>query len=544
MIKSLPILLFFLPVVCFAQPKITTSTAFETDSKGTLSTLGLLKTGQGDNFLMVYRSAKLGSRFGPPKVHYTWAADVFTPDLKKLSGSELKKIEFPDGEDAEYGFAVNFGGGPYLLLQEHKKKEGKMIVYHCAIDQTGAIGKPKRLGSYSVREEESGSYRGVHISPDSATLLLIFLPSLEDPKDPISFIAFDRNWSTLQTGKLPMPNIDANILIKGIYFGEHSEIWMPAWVKANDQESLQQELWVWRDLKAAPQRIDVQLAPDKLITDMDIARSETDGAIYVAGLYGAHSKKALKSMFRSSASSPRDKHPAQGTFFLKIDPEKQTIDTRHEAPFRSQALRFWALSEKDIEKGEGISILGVQEIAPQPDGSIFFTVEQYFEDAGSPINPANPTGLRHSGGPRCGPAIAVHYDASGKQDQEVLLKKQVMSVHGSGVGHRMFTHRGAALFVYNDHEDNIARPPEQNSGLKPCRVADVEGMVMGQKDAFTAMYYVDKAGRGNPKALFNFKEAGYWFDRHACLKLSPTRYILGCDGRTGQYGLLRVDMPE
>jgi hypothetical protein len=136
---------------------------------------------------------------------------VITPDLKRLSNNEPIKIEFPDGDDIETGYALDFGG-PSLLLQQHKKKEKKMIVYRCPLGPDGVIDKPKRVGDYYAWKREEGSKEFQLISSDSSLLLLALKPPEKDKDEPISFTIINREWKQVREGKLKMPGINAEIL--------------------------------------------------------------------------------------------------------------------------------------------------------------------------------------------------------------------------------------------------------------------------------------------------------------------------------------------
>lgn len=539
MLKLLPFLL--LPVVLQAQPRITPSPTFETN--GNASTVGLLKSGQGDNLLLVYRSFKK-DRIGFKGYLFSWAADAFSPDLKRLSNNEPDKIEFPDGEDAETGFAIDFGG-PGLLLQQHLKKEKKMVVYHCAINPEGVIGKPKRVADYASWKQEDGAQESHLLNADSSLLLLALKPPRKEKDEPISYTILNREWKNVREGKLKMPGIDAEILSGDLLLATDTSIWMAAWVREKGQEnSVRQEIWVWRNPTKPPQRIDMALSGERVITDMILTQSKQDGTVYVGGTFAAASKGALKGLFKP-AIPPLDHHPEQGSFFVKID-KAGTVMTKQPAMFRESTFRFWGLNPSDVKKGDGVNVIKPRKIWLQPDGSAWLTLEEYYEDPGSApgMVPGTTGALARSGGPRGGPAIAVRFDPEGKSQQELLIPKRAWSIHGSGMGYLLLAHKGQLAFLYNDHEDNLKRTAKEAGNLKPCKIADDDGMAMGQQDACTVLYFVDHKGQGKAQKVFGFKEAGYWFDPYSVFQLSPTRYIIGCDGRSGQFGLLRVDWPE
>jgi hypothetical protein len=138
----------------------------------------------------------------------------------------------------------------------------------------------------------------------------------------------------------------------------------------------------------------------------------------------------------------------------------------------------------------------------------------------------------------------VHFDPGGKPQPELLIPKATGSVNGSGMGHFMMAHKGQLAFLYNDNEKNLKRDIKTATGLRLGRVADFSGIPMGQQDVCTALYFIDEKRQGKGQKLFGIKETRYWFDPYSVYQVSPTRYIIGCDGRSGQFGLLRVDWPE
>lgn len=533
--------LLLLPSILLCQPKITLSPAFET--KGNALTFGLLKSGASENLLLVYRTHKWGNRMIGQDYVYFWAADVFSPDLKRLTDNKPEKLDFPDGEDVATGSVCDFGG-PNLVVQQQKRKEKKMVVYRCPIGPDGRISPPKRVGDYDAWKSYDGLQKFSLISPDSSLLLLALKPPEKNRDEPISYIIFNREWKQVREGKLKMPGIDAELLSGDFLLASDTSIWMPAWVREKGREELvRQEIWVWRNPATPPQRIDVALSGERVITGMTLTQS-TNGLIYAGGTFAASTKNALKGLFKP-AVPPLDHHPEQGAYCIKIN-DVGTIVAKESTLFRDSTFQFWKVSPSDVQKGDGINVIGPRRIYLQPDGSAWLTLEEYYDERGSiPGTVPGTTGaLAHSGGPRGGPAIAVRFDADGKPQQELLIPKRAWSIHGSGMGYLLLTHQGQLAFLYNDHEDNLKRTAKVAGDLKVCKIADDSGMATGQQEACTALYFVDGKGQGKAQKLFGFKDTRYWFDPDTWFQVSPTRYIIGCNGRSGQFGLLRVDWPE
>jgi len=529
--------LLFFPVILSSQPVVTQSEPFETSD--VTSTVGLMPNGQSDNLLLIYRTMGK-NRIGWPGFYYRWAADVISPDLKRLSKNEPKKIEFPDGEDAESGYAIHFGG-PGLLFQQHKKKEKKMLVYRCAIEADGTIGKPKLICDYYAWKLDITSKEYRTLSSDSSLLLVAHKPPENAEDEPVSYTIINQEWKQVREGKLGMPSINAEILSGDLFLAADTSIWMPVWLREEDNDDVvRQELWVWRNPAAPPQRIDVSLSDEKIITGMILVQSPHDGYIYLGGAFANASKKVQKSLFKLQFP-PLDNAPEQGSFLIKIN-ASGNIESKQAEIFREPTFSYWEVKPADVKKGSGIDLVSPWKIYPKPDGSAWLNLEVFYKTPGSS---AGTTGaLSHSGFFHSGPIIAVHYGQNGKSSQELLIPKYALSSHGSGMGHLMLFYQGKMAFLYNDNEKNQSREIKDASDLKPGLIADVSGIPRGQKEACSTLFYQDEKNTFKTQKLFNFKETKYWFDPYSVHQISPTSYIIGCDGRSGVFGLLRVDWKE
>ncbi|MCB9330692.1 MAG: hypothetical protein H6574_06390 [Lewinellaceae bacterium] len=534
MIKSLSFLLIFLPVVCLAQPEYTTSPTVETESKGIINVLGLLRTGENNNVLAVYRSSERGEWM---KMRYLkWAADVFDSDMEKVNGNVLKEIKLPNKKDPNADVAINFGGKPWLILLQFQKRPKRIVLYRCPIDPDGAIGTPEEFGSCPIEKE---GYRmqeyGLLVAPDASKLLFVYYPSPDSFKDPISFAVFDNNWNQQQSGFFNLPKLGSDLRVDHAFFAPNGTIYMPAWTALGQNRGILQELWVWQDPTSEPKRIDVKLDPDKLITNMKISHGP-DGNLYVGGVWSQASKYNLRMV---PVEAMQD---VQGHFFLKIDPTTYTILSKNTATFSDAIFSFWKISPSEVtEKGRGVKRLYIEETRALPDGSFWFTMEQF---SSQPLGLSDKPDHLDFPNPVSGPVIIIKYGPDGALQVETLVKRQIMSVKGSGNGHLLFPYADNALLLYNVHKDDISDEPENYGLLRYCRVADIEGIPKWQQEANSAVFNLTSRNSGTTKALFNFEEKEYWFDPSAWLQVSPTSLLVGCDGRNGNYGLIRVDWPE
>ncbi|MEZ4939326.1 MAG: hypothetical protein R3D58_00570 [Saprospiraceae bacterium] len=534
MIKSLHHHLAPPPAVGAAQPAVTASLSFQAESKGIIKMLGLLHAGVNDMVLAVYRSSECSNRATMHQVK--WAVDVFTSDMEKVKGNALQAIALPNMEAPDAEFAINFGGKPWLILLRFQKKPHRMVLYRCPIDLEGMIGSPEEFGSYPVEKVEYPvSEHGLLVAPDASKLLFVYYPSSDSFNDPVSFALFDSNWSQLQSGYFNLPQMGYELRVGQAFFAPDNTIWMPSWTALEQNNGVLQDLWIWQDPAMRPKRIDVRLDPDKLITSMKISLG-TDGKLYVGGVWAQATKKNLRAVPVEAAQY------AQGCFFLKIDPDNQVILSKTTATFSDTLFRFWSLGETEVnENGLGIKHLCVGETKPVSDGSFWVTMEVNL------INPAfaaNPSGGAAYPKPFSGPVIIVKYGPDGTLQSEILVKRQIMSVEGSGNGHLLLPYADSGLLLYNVHQDDISDEPQHFGQLRLCQVVDIEGLAMWQQDSTAAALDLSSTPNGTATILFNFKEKEYWFDPSAWLQVSPTRLIVGCDGRNGNYGLIRVDWPE
>ncbi|MCB0533485.1 MAG: hypothetical protein H6574_15625 [Lewinellaceae bacterium] len=544
MLKSLNFLFAFLPAICLAQPTFTTSPAFETGSKNPVSTRGIFKTGTDDNVLVVYRSTKVVSSFTGKKEYNTWAADVFTPDFERLKKNELEKLEMPNGEPEDYCSAVYFSGAPCLIAQQYHKKEKKMHVFRCAISPEGKIAPAVQIGSYpALQVPDLFSELEFYSNPDSTELLSVFMPSSWHYRDPVSFVTFDKNWEVKQSGTFNLPKRGLDVHVKNPYIDTDSAVWMPAWTELPKGGGIKQEIWIWQNPESEPESIDLKLDDEKLITDIKITRAETAGMLYIAGTYTKATKKALKSVPRLGS------HHAQGVFCIKLEAKTRSIQSVFMAPFTLATLKFWGVDAKEFSKGSGIQLLSTEEVIPQGDGSVVLFLEQAFVSMPSYNALSRPgnTQFYSVNAPsreHLGSALVLQFGPDGALKTESIVKKRLKAFVDSGVGHRIFNVQKNTLLLFNNHIDNITEPASRYSFLKTCFVTGSIGDLMDQLGAITAMHFLDAQGKTESKMVFNFNDTKYWFNPSACMQVGPARYLVGCDGPEGKFGLLRIDMPE
>lgn len=539
------IFLLLFPVILEAQPVVTQSEPFE--SNDVTTTIGLMRNGQSDNLLLVYRTMGY-DRIGFSSYSYRWAADVFSPDLKRLSTNKTKKIEFPNGKDAETGFALQFGE-PSLVFQQHSKDEKKMHVYLCPIGSDGTIGKPKHICDYYAGKQDIDSKEYLTLNPDSSLLLLAQKPIEAARDEPFSYTILNKEWRQVHEGKLVMPNIDAEILSGDFLLAADTSIWIPVWLREKSNEDIvRQEIWVWRNPTAPPQRIDVSLSDDRLITDMKLVQSPYNGFIYLGGAFANSSKKAKRNMFGTftitlgpPSSNTSDKHPEQGPLLIKLNPEG-TIVSKHSKMFEDASLSYWDLKPADVKKGGGIDHVIPWKILPQPDGSAWLCLEALYK---TPVAGTANTAKGLYEDVRNGPAIIIQYDVDGTPIQELLIPKSSVSSKGGGIGHFMLINKGKLAFLYNDNEKNLTWKAKSASDLKHGRIEDEStSIAYKQKQTCSTLCYQDEKNKFHTQKLFNLNETKYWFDPYSVYQLSPTTYIIGCNGRAGVFGLLRVDWKE
>lgn len=526
-----PILLF-LPILLGAQPAVSKTEAFATS--GDVTVEGILREPGSNNLMVVYRDyISLG-----PTGKITWAVDVFSSDLKRIVAGKPEKIEFSDGDDVKNGITASLGGSATILFHRYVKKDKKTLIYLAKVESGGKIGNLKLFGALAGKAEKYSTPVFAY-SMDSAYLLLMRPFTEEDIEERPSYIVIDRSWNIVHEGKLAFPaDKEAEYLIGLPVIGNDASIWMPVWTKGQGEET-KQEIWKWKEAKAEPQRIDISISTDCLITGMRLQQSASDQSMYVGGLYAASSKKAHKAIF-NPPSPPDDDHPEQGTFVAKLDVKDCTILSKSANPFNALTFRYWARDQEDIKKGKGIDLIRPVSVHPQPDGSVWVDAEEYFVP---PIEIRGTTGALNTGGnPRYGPALAVLYTAGGEVGKEIVIAKRTWVSINRHASHFFTAGPKGAFLLYNDNGENIQDPPERAEDLKYGGVPNgSSGIPIIQKQACTAMYYADKNSKGKPQCLFKFRETEYWLEPRTFIETVPDVYIFACEGKDGQYGLLKVE---
>ena len=532
-----------LPFLLIAQPTITKTEAFPTTGKITVE--GILREPGSNNLLVVYEDYSSSGLAGKNK----WAVDVFSNDLQRLKAGIPEKMEFPGGEDVNFGMTVSLGGSANIIFHRYDKKEKEVLLYRAQIESAGKIGTLNMFGTLRGKEASlfdvfMGASRNLShpitaYSVDTNYLFLMRSYSDDKMKEPPTYIIVDRNWNIVRQGSLKFPdNEEVHYLLTLPAISNDGSIWMPIWTKTGDQPETTQEVWVWKDANELPKRISITLSTEKLITDMRLQQSATDQMMYVGGMYSESSRRAQDAIFRPT-SPPNDNHPAQGTFIAKIDAHTDQVITTATHPFEASTLQYWDRDQKDIEKGRGINLIRPVGVHPQADGSIWLNTEQYI------ITPerTSPGGLLTIGGdPTYGPAIIVHYTADDKETKELVIGKSTyLSIdrHGS---HFFDVGKNGIFLLYNDHGGNVETPPARASNLRYGGVPNSTGggIPIVQKQACTAMYYADTNGQGKPECLFRFRETDYWLEPQTYIQTAPGVYIFACEGKDGEYGLLKA----
>ena len=122
------LLLFFVPFLAVAQPRITQSQVIKPDGNAEVSGIAN-ETATGNIFLLRYEAGS--------ESRYQWAVDVFSPDLKLLHRNKPLKLDMPGGEDVSLGHAVTLGGKPHLMFLKYRKKDDKTAVYRSTLQSNG-----------------------------------------------------------------------------------------------------------------------------------------------------------------------------------------------------------------------------------------------------------------------------------------------------------------------------------------------------------------------------------------------------------------------
>lgn len=509
----LPAVYLFLPVLPGAQPVITKSETFTTERN--IYVEGLQQAPNSDNFFLVYRTLGDGLD-GRTTKKVKWAVDLVSPEMKMVSRGRLKRIDFPDGDIASWAQVVHFGQEVSLLFFQFEKKDDRVNIYRSAIGPNGSIGELTRIGGYYSGNGE-GSERLQVQSPDSALLLLALYPPAGKKKEPISYIVFDREWKQVREGILQMPNMNAAVLFKPLILQSDGTVWMPVWVKEDDDDgAVRQEVWRWKDTREAPRRIDVSLAGDRLITDMKLAHAPpgSEPAIYLGGVYAAASKKAVKAIF-SPPEYPLDHNPEQGTFYQKLDPGGKIL-SRSVQPFDTATYHFYRVEPDEVKKGGGINSVSIHGVYPQTDGRVW--VDEGNEQT-----------------------VVTRYNTNGTVEQEVVLPYSVwtsIDFDKSG-GHFAGFQGSKAVFLYNTHRDNFREWPDRYGHVKTILLS--EKMNMGFKKIASGVLSLGFKGQAELRELFTLPDTNYWLLPETAIELSPGHYMMACQGQFESYGLVRID---
>ncbi len=530
MIKHIQLLFIFLPIVCLAQPK-TNLAVF--NGKGNYPIVqGLFREPVSGNIQLVHYF--ISTSIAPFKGKYNWTVDTYSPELKQLASTEPLVLEFPNGKDAQWGFVSDLGRRPSMLFYQIDKKEDKIDVYRSAIGSNGAFSPLKKLGELAGKQRQTTQLLTSY-SADSSMLLLLFHPRAIDKNyGPFSYLVFDTQWNLIRQGNLRMPEEQGRYLLGRPMLNMDTSIWLPAW-KHKDNDDLLQEAWVWKNGQAVPQRIDVSLSSERLITDMVFRQSPISKLVYAGGSFTAASSKAKYSIF-SFSSYLFDRHPTQGTFCTTIDTKAQKVLVKWSNLFKPKTLEQVDIRPEDFSKGKGIPLLGVADIHLLSNGSIWVNLEQYVYYSKNIVCGPGPFIIGAEadyGHPDFGPFLSVEYDPTGAISKEVHHGRSIGLPQDKGQSHFFAAGQQGAYILYNDHNENINdQGPKTWLKYRTSR--------MSRNSFCTALWHVPVEGEGQPVNIFNLKESGVWIEPLKYIEYTPGNYILACGGFQ-KYGIFRID---
>lgn len=530
----------FFPVALIAQPRVTQGPAIKTDKIPDI--YGIAHETSSGNIFLLYREFNNAKVMSPTQVlHYKWAIDVISPDLKPLHRNKPQNLDIPKGEEIEIGQVVSFEGKPWVIFLLYKKKETETEVYRAPVQTDGTIGKLEKAGKLDGKFFEQSQVMYAH-SADNSLFMVAQHPSRNKPKEPFSFLVFDQKGNVRRKGNLLIPKEPEDLTVGYPVVANDGNIWAPVWTY---NDGLRQEVWMWTEGAPQPVKTNVAFSKDQIVTDLKLKQSPHDGFMYAGGTFAAASDDAEKGMFKGKKWN-NDPNPEQGTLSLKLDSKNGKVISKTMHPFSTATLNFWDEKPDILKKGGGLNSIRAVDLLPLADGSVWVGVEQFYQVFQSGTINYTPQAIGSItdgflyGDPCSESGILAHHSPTGELSDERILDKHVWAIKDYGLGYFFRTNsRGDLIMLYTDHEDN--------PGKNITEINQLERSYIGLYGTFKttacgAMKIAKKDEKSNSKRLFTQNETKTWLEPRLNVQAASNTFVLVCVGNSNTYSLLKLDL--
>ncbi len=302
-------------------------------------------------------------------------------DLKHNLVSE-KELEFMLGKDELdlLGF-VQTKSYYYAYLSNDDKKNKKRETYMQQVDDNGNfVGTLKLVTTASYKNRNAiwagellfgrgldDDANGIYKSPDKSLLLSITSTGLMESagKDKFSITVFDESLKVKWKKEQEFPYEDNKVDLEMVGLSNNGSVVFTAKVYSTEGDKKQKSVGYKYKAFIVTQNdfkeVDLDLGSDKLPVDAGIF-FENEGVATIGGFYTDRANK---------------KDRPNGAFGLRIDCGSGKITASQAKPFSSEILEE-ASTQKDIEKGKGLSSFEITDFVTLANGNMVMVGNRYY----------------------------------------------------------------------------------------------------------------------------------------------------------------------
>lgn len=496
------VVLLTTPVFSQTEPgnskvKLSLGPIYEDDRYSSI--FNLMRDADGNIYVFKSQAAKRFSMGGQTKT----VIEKYGPDLKQKYSEDLTIA----AEDDLLLHNVYALGGKIIAFSKYYNKS-KDIWYFFAseLNEKGVIEKPKKVAEIESSSKYEGSF-GVYFSQDSTKILVAALPpNKRKENEKMTFVMLDRQFNELWKSEVTLPYRDSDVRLSGFHVNNDGAIYILASVETDSKSSKEadwvSEIFIIRQGEKQPKRLKIDF-PEKQITGLTFLE-RPDGNVILAGAYEHSSNKRFGKL---------------GTIFIEIDGKTSSIVKTKVSKFKAKTFNWFNIKEAKIEKGNGINSLDFNDAWISKTGEIWLDFEQ-----NTIYTSKNSTTYTSWSG------LVVKYSAAGELVFESVIPKKMAAINTrAGLGHMAIpTDDGGAIFVYNDHPDNVTEKMETDKDLYTGISGESGGIVIGKATRKTdaVLATISPEGKLKRKALFSTKEKEVMLQASTYLKYAPNVYLV------------------
>ena len=346
---------------------------------------------------------------------------------------------------------VELGGKIYALVVTNDAQNDRILA-HARLASNPA-SKMNTIGSINYkRVNQKGSFDFVE-SVDREKLLVVETPAYEKYKmEEFKFIMFDSSFTILWEKEIKLPYLDQEFKIVKNKVDENGNVFLLTAYKSLVSKQSQMRgmpiknytVLIYNKEQNRLKEFNIRLK-DKWVSGLNM-EFDRSGDLVVGGFYNVS----------------RDNGVA-GTFYLTIDKDSLTINSKSLSPFSDAFLSGFPLSKKERIENQ-LEDYYFDHFVIAKDGSAFFTAEQYYVRTTSYFDQrtgvTNYTYYYHYND-----IIVVKMDAEAKilWTRRVPKKQVTTNDNGDYSGYAVVTHEGGLKVLFNDNPKNLEDP----NALKP-----------------------------------------------------------------------------